>query len=94
MNRKSYPSGSKIRFQFPSRKFAVAGKSLALDPVTLWWYDGGKAVPGAHHDGSNMPPAELTADIVALYKNHTEVDIYMPAPGLALSAGGRSKVLI
>ena len=74
MNTESYPLGSKIRFQFPARKIVVpaARKSifhkqdtLALEPVTLWWQDGGKLDPKAPngHDFSNKPPRELTADI-------------------------------
>ena len=77
MNTESYPIGSKIRFQFPARTAEVpaAHKTffhrhdrLAFDPVTLWWYDGGKPLPGdpTKHDGSNKPPAELTADIVEM----------------------------
>jgi len=62
MNKESYPIGSKIRFQFPSR-----GKTEHLAPVTLWWYDGGKPTPGHPylHDGSNKPPRELLADVEA-----------------------------
>ena len=64
MNKESYPTGSKIRFQFPARK----NNGLAFDPMTLWWYDGkhpgaDKAVKGK---GSNKPPQELTADIVEM----------------------------
>ncbi|HLP76540.1 MAG TPA: gfo/Idh/MocA family oxidoreductase, partial [Candidatus Paceibacterota bacterium] len=38
-----------------------------LDPVTLWWYDGGKLDPKARggHDGSNKPAKEITADVEA-----------------------------
>jgi len=79
MNNESYPVGSKIRFQFPARKTEVTSPhlgffhrhdTLALDPVTLWWYDGGQPLsdPKARggHDGSNKPPRELTADIEAM----------------------------
>jgi hypothetical protein len=36
--------------------------------MTLWWYDGGQPDSTARggHDLTNKPPAELTADIVAL----------------------------
>ncbi|MEI7534294.1 MAG: Gfo/Idh/MocA family oxidoreductase [Verrucomicrobiae bacterium] len=74
INQETYPLASKIRFQFPARKISVtaAHKSifhrhdtLALEPVTLWWNDGGQPVAGksGKHDGSNKPPRELTADI-------------------------------
>ena len=79
MNNESYPIGSKIRFQFPARKTEVAAAhktffhrhdTIEQAPVTLWWYDGGKPTsdPKARggHDGSNKPPAELTADIVEM----------------------------
>jgi hypothetical protein len=79
MNNETYPLGSKIRFQFPARKTEVAAahgaellrhNSVRLDPVTLWWYDGGQPAsdPKARggHDGSNKPPSELTADIEAM----------------------------
>jgi len=67
MNNESYPIGSKIRFQFPARKTEIeaAHKSLfhrhdtlAFDPVTLWWYDGGQPDASAPngHDFSNKPP--------------------------------------
>src|ERR1039457_6490316 len=75
MNHETYPIGSKIRFEFSARKISIpaANKTffhktdtLAFNPVTLWWYDGGQ--PDANgrggHDGSNKPPRELTADIV------------------------------
>ena len=74
MNKETYPIGSKIRFEFPARKISVPAAhknffhrhdTLALNPVTLWWLDGGqpdaKAPNG--HDFSNKPPRELTADI-------------------------------
>ena len=74
LNKESYPIGSKIRFEFPARKISVPAAhknffhrhdTLALNPVTLWWLDGGqpdtKAPNG--HDFSNKPPRELTADI-------------------------------
>jgi len=60
MNQETYPLGSKIRFAFPTRG--------SLDPVTLWWYDGGKPEPTARggHDGSNKPAREITADVESL----------------------------
>jgi hypothetical protein len=75
MNNETYPIGSKIRFEFPARKIAIpaAHKSffhqhdtLAFDPVTLWWYDGGKPLADnpTSHDGSNKPPQDVTGDIV------------------------------
>jgi hypothetical protein len=77
MNKESYPVGSKIRFQFPSRKTSIPvdhphlfhhHRKIEQDAVTLWWYDGGQPDPTARggHDLSNKPPIELTADIVAL----------------------------
>jgi hypothetical protein len=77
MNKESYPVGSKIRFEFPKRKSSISiahphlfhhHRTLEQDAVTLWWYDGGQPDPTARggHDLSNKPPAELTADIVAL----------------------------
>jgi predicted dehydrogenase len=80
MNKESYPVGSKIRFDFPKRKGHIPAehphlfhhyKTIEHDPVTLWWYDGGQPDPGATggHDLSNKPPAEVTADIVALRGN-------------------------
>jgi len=74
MNRETYPLGSKIRFQFPARKVSVPAvhksifhrhDTLSLEPVTLWWLDGGKIDHQAPngHDFSNKPPRELTADI-------------------------------
>ena len=77
MNTESYPLGSKIRFQFPSRKISVPAAhqtffhkhdTLALNPVTLWWQDGGQLDPKASngHDYSNKPPRELTADIAEM----------------------------
>ena len=77
MNTESYPVGSKIRFSFPRRKGHIPvehphlfhhSKTVDHDAVTLWWYDGGQpdeALRGGH-DLSNKPPAEVTADIVAL----------------------------
>ncbi|MBU6410492.1 MAG: Gfo/Idh/MocA family oxidoreductase [Verrucomicrobia bacterium] len=76
MNRETYPIGSKIRFEFPSRKALVPAAhktffhrhdKLAFGPATLWWYDGGKPLPSdpTRHDGSNKPPHEVTADIEA-----------------------------
>ena len=77
MNKESYPVGAKIRFDFPKRKAHIPlehphlfhhGRKIEHDAVTLWWYDGGKPDPTARggHDLSNKPPAEVTADIVAL----------------------------
>jgi len=79
MNNESYPLGSRIRFEFPARKAVVNAAhktffhrhdTLAFDPVTLWWYDGGQPLSdpkaGGGHDGSNKPPRELTADIEAM----------------------------
>ncbi len=77
MNKETYPVGSKIRFAFPKRKGRVPAehphlfhhyRKIEHDPVTLWWYDGGKPDPTLRggHDLSNKPPIELTADIVAL----------------------------
>lgn len=72
----SYPLSSKIRFEFPARKASVPAAhktffhhhdTLAFDPVTLWWYDGGKRAEGTRggHDGSNKPPVDVTADVAA-----------------------------
>jgi hypothetical protein len=77
MNGESYPIGSKIRFQFPTRKTQVPAAhktffhrhdTLEQGPVTLWWYDGGKPEEGSpySHDFSNKPPKELLADIEEL----------------------------
>ncbi len=77
MNKESYPVGTKIRFEFPKRNGHVSiehpnffhhDKKIERDATTLWWYDGGQPDPTAPggHDLSNKPPAELTADIVAL----------------------------
>lgn len=77
MNKETYPVGSKIRFQFPKRTAEVFlehphmfhhARKVEHDATTLWWYDGGQPDPTARggHDLSNKPPAELTADIVAL----------------------------
>jgi hypothetical protein len=77
MNKESFPVGSKIRFQFPGRKTSISvahphlfhhHKAIEQDALALWWYDGGQPNPTARggHDNSNKPPAELTADIVAL----------------------------
>ncbi len=74
MNRETYPIGSKIRFEFPARKISVPAAhpglfhrhdTVAFEPVTFWWLDGGQPIPGqpGRHDGSNKPPQELTADI-------------------------------
>jgi hypothetical protein len=53
-----YPIQSRIRFQFPARE--------GLAPVTFRWYDGGKRRGPSSHDGSNKPPAEVTADILTI----------------------------
>jgi predicted dehydrogenase len=77
MNEESYPIGSKIRFEFPARKFSVPAarpsflhKEDTIDQVatTFWWYDGGQPKEGARggHDGSNKPPQYLTTDCEAL----------------------------
>jgi predicted dehydrogenase len=77
MNKESYPVGSKIRFAFPKRKGRIPlehphlfhhYRKIEHDAVTLWWYDGGQPDPALRggHDLTNKPPAELTADIVAL----------------------------
>jgi hypothetical protein len=77
MNKESYPIGSKIRFAFPTRTAQVPldhprmfhhDRKIEHDPVTLWWYDGGQPDPADRggHDLTNKPPAEVTADIVAL----------------------------
>jgi hypothetical protein len=74
MNTESYPIGSKIRFEFPSRQATVAAAhksffhhhdTLGFDPMTLWWYDGGKPLADKPygHDASNKPPQDLTGDI-------------------------------
>ncbi|HUC85342.1 MAG TPA: Gfo/Idh/MocA family oxidoreductase, partial [Candidatus Acidoferrales bacterium] len=67
MNQETYPFGSKIRFEFPTRKtkLAAAHKTflhrhdvLEQGPVTFTWYDGGRPDPKAPdgHDYSNKPP--------------------------------------
>ncbi|MGA9453807.1 MAG: Gfo/Idh/MocA family oxidoreductase [Verrucomicrobiia bacterium] len=77
MNAETYPLGSKIRFEFPARKFSVpaANKSFfhhhdTIEQVatTLWWYDGGQPLANnpSRHDGSNKPARDLTADVEAL----------------------------
>jgi predicted dehydrogenase len=77
INKESFPIGSKIRFAFPKRKGRIPVEHPSLfhhyrkiehDPLTLWWYDGGQPNPTARggHDLTNKPPAELTADILAL----------------------------
>ena len=77
MNKESYPVGSKIRFAFPKRTSHMAlehpsffhhARKIEHDPVTLWWYDGGQPNPELRggHDLTNKPPADVTADIVAL----------------------------
>jgi hypothetical protein len=77
MNKESFPVGSKIRYAFPKRTGHVPlehphwwhrSRKVEHDPMTLWWYDGGQPDLNARggHDLSNKPPAELTADIVAL----------------------------
>ena len=80
MNKESYPVGSRIRFDFPKRKAHIPlehphlfhhSRKIEHDAVTLWWYDGGQPDPTARggHDLSNKPPADVTADIVALRGN-------------------------
>jgi hypothetical protein len=75
MNNETYPIGSKIRFEFPARKIAIPAaqptffhkhETLAFNPVTLWWYDGGQPLSDnpTSHDGSNKPPRDVTTDIV------------------------------
>jgi len=77
MNLETYPTGSKIRFEFPARKTEVAAVKKSLfhqhdvleqAPVTLWWYDGGHPSQNHRggHDGNNKPPGELMADIEAM----------------------------
>lgn len=76
MNQEMYPIGSKIRFEFPARKTSIPAEhksffhrhdTLEQSAATLWWYDGGQPLPDdpSKHDGSNKPPQELTADILA-----------------------------
>lgn len=76
MNKETYPLGSKIRFEFPSRtaKVPAAHKSffhkqdtLLHAPATFTWYDGGQPDASAPngHDFSNKPPKELLTDIEA-----------------------------
>ncbi len=80
LNHETYPIGSVIRFEFPSRSTPIHGKSsgwfadlfgsephLHQRDVTLWWYDGGKPLADnpTSHDDSNKPPRELTTDIEA-----------------------------
>ena len=78
INQETFPLASKIRFQFPARKISVPAAhktffhrqdTLSLDPVTLWWNDGGQpdAASRGGHDGSNKPPSEITADIAAMF---------------------------
>jgi len=78
INQETFPLASKIRFQFPARKISVPAAhktfihrqdTLALEPVTLWWNDGGQpdAASRGGHDGSNKPPQEITADIAAMF---------------------------
>jgi hypothetical protein len=77
MNQETYPIGSKIRYQFPARKIPIPAAhktffhrhdTLAFDPVTLWWYDGGQPDAKAKygHDYSNKPPRDLTGPIEAM----------------------------
>ena len=77
MNKESYPVGSKIRFAFPKRtahiplehpSFFHHTRKVEHDATTLFWYDGGQPNESLRggHDLTNKPPAELTADIVAL----------------------------
>jgi predicted dehydrogenase len=64
MNKETYPSRSKIRFEFPARKITIPAEhpnffhhhsTIKQSPATFWWYDGG-----------NKPPSEATTDVVAL----------------------------
>jgi predicted dehydrogenase len=77
MNKETYPLGSKIRFEFPKRTATVAAAhktffhrhdTLAFNPVTFTWYDGGRPDASAPngHDFSNKPPKELLGDVEAL----------------------------
>lgn len=47
---------------------AVTVSTPALEPVTVWWYDGGYPLPDkpGWHDGKNKPPRELMTEIVAV----------------------------
>ena len=60
INKESYPLASKIRVLFPARE--------GLEPVTFWWFDGGKgkADNPYRHDGTSKPPKEVTADVEAM----------------------------
>src|SRR5665213_636483 len=95
MNTETYPIGSKIRFEFPARKISTPAAhktffhkhdTMAFDPVTLWWYDGGKPLADnpTRHDGSNKPPQDVTADIV-------EFQGEMPGSGCLL-VGDKGKI--
>ena len=95
MNTETYPLGSKIRFEFPARKASVPAvhrsffhrhDTLAFNPVTLWWYDGGKPLADDpyKHDGSNKPPREITGDIEAMLGE-------MPGSG-CLIIGGKGQI--
>jgi hypothetical protein len=77
MNKESFPIGTKIRYEIPKRKLSIPAEhphlfhhqdKRELDAMTMWWYDGGQPNPTAPHghDESNKPPAELTADILAM----------------------------
>jgi len=77
MNKETYPIGSKIRFEFPARKFSIPAAhptffhrhdTVEQNPVTFWWYDGGNPLPNnpTKHDRNNKPPREITGDIEAL----------------------------
>jgi len=77
MNTETYPLGSKIRFEFPARKFSVPAAhkfffhrhhTIEQAATTLWWYDGGQPLANnpSRHDGSNKPPRDVTADVEAL----------------------------
>jgi predicted dehydrogenase len=75
-NLETYPIGSKIRFEFPARKFSIPAanpsffhrhETIEQSLVTFWWYDGGQPLPDnpTKHDASNKPPREVTADVEA-----------------------------
>jgi predicted dehydrogenase len=77
MNKETYPTGSKIRFEFPARKFQIPAEhpwllhrhsTVKQDAVTFWWYDGGLPTHNGRrlHDGSSKPPPEVTADVADL----------------------------
>jgi hypothetical protein len=95
VNGEMYPIGSKIRFDFPARKFTSPAAHPHLfhhhdtteqAAATLFWYDGGKPLADnpTKHDGSNKPPHELTADIEEMLGE-------MPGSGCLL-IGDRGKI--